>query len=92
VSAAIELLAADIGDRDAMAWRAALRGWSEEDGREPVGAPDLRHSLAHNAFDLKLTLPEVSRLLRHANARVTARVYAGIAGNAVAMLQERLSC
>jgi integrase len=52
---------------------------------------DLRHSLAANAFDMKLTLPEVSRLLRHANPNVTATVYASMAGNAVETLQDRLS-
>ena len=65
--------------------------WSEEDGREAVGAHDLRHSLAATAFDMKLTLPEVSRLLRHANPNVTATVYASMAGNAVETLQDRLS-
>ncbi len=65
--------------------------WSEEDGREPVGAHDLRHSLAAYAFGAGLTLPEVSRLLRHANTQVTATVYADLAGNAVEMLQTRLS-
>ena len=36
-------------------------------------------------------LPEVSRLLRHANPNVTATVYASMAGNAVETLQDRLS-
>ena len=56
-----------------------------------MGAHDLRHSLAASAFDMKLTLPEVSRLLRHANPNVTATVYASMAGNAVEALQDRLS-
>jgi len=37
------------------------------------------------------SLPEVSRLLRHANTQVTATVYADLAGNAVEVLQDRLS-
>ena len=65
--------------------------WSEEDGRERVGAHDLRHSLAAYAFSIGMTLPEVSRLLRHANTQVTATVYADLAGNAVEVLQDRLS-
>jgi integrase len=65
--------------------------WSEEDGREPFGAHDLRHSLAGNAFSAGLTLPEVSRRLRHANTQVTATIYADLADNAVEVLQERLS-
>jgi len=47
---------------------------------------------------MKLTLPEVSRLLpevsrlqRHANPNVTATVCASMAGNAVGVLQDRLS-
>lgn len=48
------------------------------DDREPVGPHDLRHSLVGIAFDHGATLPEVSHLARHANARVTAAVYAGL--------------
>jgi integrase len=70
---------------------AGLWGTNEDDDREPVGAHDLRHSLASTAFELGLTLPEVSRLLRHANTQVTATVYADLAGNAVDVLQDRLS-
>lgn len=65
--------------------------WSEEDGREPVGAHDLRHSLASTAFDMGLTLPQVSRLLRHANPHITATFYADVAGNAVEVLQDSLA-
>jgi integrase len=70
---------------------AGLWGTSKDDDREPVGAHDLRHSLASTAFEMGLTLPEVSRLLRHANTQVTATVYADLAGNAVEVLQDRLS-
>lgn len=48
------------------------------DGAEPVGLHDLRHSLAANAFALRLTDPEVARLMRHANPQVTRTVYAGL--------------
>jgi integrase len=48
------------------------------DGREPVGLHDLRHSFVALALDSGLSLAEVAALARHANARVTAQVYAGI--------------
>jgi integrase len=51
------------------------------DGREPVGLHDLRHSFAAAALE-RLSLPEASYLLRHANARVTAQVYAGLTDDA----------
>jgi integrase len=50
-------------------------------GREPVGLHDLRHSFAAAALE-QLSLPEASALLRHANARVTAQVYAGLTDDA----------
>jgi integrase len=50
-------------------------------GREPVGLHDLRHSFAAAALE-HLSLPEASALLRHANARVTAQVYAGLTDDA----------
>ena len=53
--------------------------WSDEDGREPVGLHDLRHSAASFYFKQGLRTREVSRLLRHANAIVTQVVYGGIA-------------
>lgn len=48
-------------------------------GREPVGLHDLRHSFVALALDSGLSLAEAAALARHANARVTAQVYAGIA-------------
>ena len=53
--------------------------WSEEDGREPVGLHDLRHSAASFYFDPGWKTREVSRLLCHANPTVTLTVYAGLA-------------
>jgi integrase len=50
-------------------------------GRPPVGLHDLRHSLAAAAL-AQLSLPEASFLLRHASARVTAQVYAGLTDEA----------
>lgn len=49
------------------------------DGREPVGLHDLRHSFVALALDAGALLAEASVLARHANARVTAQVYAGLA-------------
>jgi integrase len=48
------------------------------EGREPVGLHDLRHSFVGLALDAGLSLPEVAELARHANARVTALLYAGL--------------
>lgn len=49
------------------------------DGREPVGLHDLRHSFVGLALAAGATLAETAALARHANARVTAQVYAGLA-------------
>ena len=47
------------------------------EGGEKVGLHDLRHSLVALALDAGLSLAEVAVLTRHANAHVTAQVYAG---------------
>jgi integrase len=49
------------------------------DGREAVGLHDLRHSYVALALAAGATLAETAALARHANARVTAQVYAGLA-------------
>lgn len=49
------------------------------DGREPVGLHDLRHSFVGLALAAGATLAETAGFARHANARVTAEVYAGLA-------------
>lgn len=49
------------------------------DGREPVGLHDLRHSYVALALDAGASLAETAALARHANAKVTAAVYAGLA-------------
>jgi integrase len=48
------------------------------DGRQPVGLHDLRHSFVALALAAGLSLAEAASLARHANARVTAQVYAGL--------------
>jgi integrase len=48
------------------------------EGEEKVGLHDLRHSLVGLALDAGLSLAEVAVLTRHANAKVTAQVYAGL--------------
>lgn len=48
------------------------------EGVEKVGLHDLRHSLVGLALDAGLSLAEVAVLARHANARVTGQVYAGL--------------
>jgi integrase len=47
-------------------------------GRQPIGLHDLRHSFVALALASNVSLAEASALARHANARVTAQVYAGI--------------
>jgi integrase len=69
---------------------AADRAGLNPDGVEPVGLHDLRHSAAGLAFNA-LPLNEVSRLLRHANARVTATVYAGLSDEAAAAIGTKLT-
>lgn len=49
------------------------------DGRQPVGLHDLRHSFVALALASNVSLAEVAALARHANAKVTAAVYAGLA-------------
>lgn len=49
------------------------------EGRRPVGLHDLRHSYVALALAAGLSLAETAALARHANARVTAQVYAGLA-------------
>jgi integrase len=59
-------------------------------GAQPVGLHDLRHSAAGLAFE-SLALNEVSRLLRHANPRVTTTVYGGINDDAAQAIGEKLA-
>jgi integrase len=47
-------------------------------GRQPVGLHDLRHSFVALALEAGVSMPEAAALARHANARVTAQVYAGL--------------
>ena len=47
-------------------------------GRDPVGLHDLRHSFVALALEAGVSMPEAAALARHANARVTAQVYAGL--------------
>jgi integrase len=68
---------------------AAAAGLNPE-GAEPVGLHDLRHSAAGLAFE-SLALNEVSRLLRHANPRVTTTVYGGINDDAAAAIGNKLT-
>jgi integrase len=60
------------------------------DGTQPIGLHDLRHSAAGLAFG-SLALNEVSRLLRHANPRVTTTVYGGINDDVAAAIGAKLA-
>jgi integrase len=51
------------------------------DGRQPVGLHDLRHSYVALALSSGASMAEAAALARHANAKVTAQVYAGLAEN-----------
>jgi integrase len=50
----------------------------------------LRHSAAGIAFEA-LPLNQVSRLLRHANPRVTSTVYGGLSDHVAAAIGQKLS-
>jgi len=60
------------------ALRAIHAAGDNGEGVERVGMHDLRHSLVAIALEQGLTAPEVALLARHANARVTMTVYAGL--------------
>ena len=69
---------------------AAVAAGLNPEGAQPVGLHDLRHSAAGLAFE-SLALNEVSRLLRHANPRVTTTVYGGINDDAAAAIGNKLT-
>jgi integrase len=69
---------------------AARNAGLNPDGQQPIGLHDLRHSAAGLAF-AALPLNEVSRLLRHANPRVTSTVYGGLSDDAAASIGEKLA-
>jgi integrase len=48
------------------------------EGREPVGLHDLRHSYIAIAIAAGASIAEVASLARHANAKVTLQMYAGL--------------
>jgi integrase len=49
------------------------------EGRERIGAHDLRHTFASIALASGVSLPEAAALVRHKNPRVTMQTYAGLA-------------
>ena len=59
-------------------------------GRQPVGLHDLRHFYVALALAAGLSLAETAALARHANARVTAQVYAGLAADGREAAAEKL--
>jgi integrase len=60
------------------------------EGLEPVGLHDLRHSLVAGALDSSVTLAEAAVLARHANAKVTGAIYAGVSEKAKAQIASKL--
>ncbi|TML65772.1 MAG: phage integrase family protein [Actinobacteria bacterium] len=61
------------------------------DGREPVGLHDLRHSYVANLLESGGSLAEAASLARHANARVTATIHAGLTEDGRAAATARLT-
>jgi integrase len=60
------------------------------DNVEPVGLHDLRHSLVAGALDSGVTLAEAAVLARHANAKVTGAIYAGVSEKTKAQIASKL--
>ncbi|PWU24782.1 MAG: hypothetical protein C5B48_04630 [Candidatus Rokuibacteriota bacterium] len=60
------------------------------EGAEPVGLHDLRHSLVALSLDCGLTLAEAAVLARHADAKVTGAIYAGVSEKAKAQIASKL--
>ena len=60
------------------------------DDVEPVGLHDLRHSLVALVLDSGRSLAEAAVLARHANAKVTGQIYAGISEKAKAKIASKL--
>jgi integrase len=58
--------------------------------RQPVGLHDLRHSFVAVALAAGLSLAEAAALARHANARVTAQVYAGLVDDGREVASDKL--
>jgi integrase len=61
------------------------------DGLQPVGLHDLRHSFVAVALDAGVTLAEAAVLARHANAKVTGQIYAGVSETAKAQIAGKLT-
>jgi integrase len=60
------------------------------DGAKRVGNHDLRHSFVSLALDSGATLAEAAVLARHASARVTSSIYAGVSEKAKAEIASKL--
>jgi integrase len=60
------------------------------DDVESVGPHDLRHSLVALALDAGASLAEAAVLARHANAKVTGAIYAGVSESGKAKIASKL--
>ncbi len=63
----------------------------EDDGREPVGVHDLRHSAAAMAFGHGLNAVEVSKFLRHANPAITLSTYSALTSDQARAIGDKLA-
>jgi integrase len=61
------------------------------EGVEPVGLHDLRHSFVALTLDSGITLAEAAVLARHANAKVTSAIYAGVNQQAKSKIAGKLT-
>jgi integrase len=71
--------------------RAAEAVGLNREGVEPVGIHDLRHSFIAIALASNVTLAEAAVLARHANAKVTGAIYAGVSEQAKAQIASKLT-
>ena len=60
------------------------------EGAEKVGLHDLRHSLVALSLASGLSLAEAAVLARHAKAKVTGQVYAGVSESGRAGIADKL--
>ncbi len=71
-------------------YRAGDQASLNKKGGKKVGCHDLRHSCAGLLLSAGVPAPKVAAILRHADARVTPTVYAGVVESQRAELRDDL--